>query len=150
MRKPLDQIDIDIGSLGELFVAHGKLRATFWQFATHAQDFMLQQAEVKGVAVERDDAQDRFLCRYFGKVLECRFLFDAISGKPQGRIEFSRLRGEPTPQRTLVASLLFSADGEVTASDPPLAIQLNILQARQALAVLVHALRLGMTSEALR
>ncbi len=146
----MDQIDIDIDSLGKLFLAHGKLRTTFLQFAAYADDFMRQQTEVKGVAVERDEAQDRFLCRYFGKVLECRFLFDAISGKPQGRIEFSRLRSEQPPSRTLVATLLFSDDGEVVASDPPLAIQLNILKPRQALAVLVHALRLGMTSGALR
>lgn len=45
----MDQIDIDIGSLGELFTAHGKLRATFLQFASYAEDFMRQQAEVKGL-----------------------------------------------------------------------------------------------------
>lgn len=146
----MDQIDIDIGSLGELFIAHGKLRATFLQFASYAEDFMRQQAEVKGVLVERDDASDRFFCRYLGKVLECRFLFDAISGKPQGQIEFRRLHAEQPSRRTLVASLLFAADGEVIASDPPLSIQLNVTKPREALAVLVHALRLGMTSEALR
>ncbi|HVG03952.1 MAG TPA: hypothetical protein VM937_03335 [Burkholderiaceae bacterium] len=146
----MDQIDFDIGSLGELFVAHGKLRTTFLQFAGHAEDFMRQQAEVKGVVVERDDGADRFLCRYFGKVLECRFLFDAVSGKPQGRIEFRRLYAEQPAKRTLVASLLFAGDGDVIASDPPLSIQLNISKPREALAVLVHALRLGMTSEALR
>lgn len=114
----MDQIDVDIGSLGELFIAHGKLRTTFLQFASHAEDLMRQQAEVKGVVVERDDAADRFLCRYFGKVLESRFLFDAISGEPQGRIEFRRLHGEQPSKRTLVASLLFADDGEVIASDP--------------------------------
>ena len=146
----MDQIDIDIGSLGELFDAHSKLRTTFLDFAGYAHDFMRQQSEVRGVVVEREDSQDRFLCRYFGKVLECRFLFDAISGKPQGRIEFSRLRTESPPVRALVASLLFGNDGEVIASDPPLSIQLNIREPRQALAVLVHGLRLGMTSTALR
>jgi hypothetical protein len=146
----MDQIDIDIGSLGELFEAHAKLRTIFLQFAGHASALMQQPAEVRGVTVERRDAQDRFLCRYFGKVLECRFLFDAISGKPQGGIEFSRLRSERPALRTVVASLLFSDDGEVIESDPPLSIQLNILKPRQALAVLVHALKLGMTSEALR
>ena len=146
----MDQIDFDIGSLGKLFVAHGKLRATFLQFAECAEDFMRQQAEVKGVVVERDDGADRFLCRYFGKVLECRFLFDAFSGEPQGRVEFRRLHAEQPSKRTLVASLLFAADGDVIASDPPLSIQLNIARPREALAVLVHALRLGMTSEALR
>jgi len=45
----MDQIDIDIGSLGELFTAHGKLRATFLQFASYAEDFMRQQAEVRGL-----------------------------------------------------------------------------------------------------
>jgi hypothetical protein len=146
----MDQIDIDIGSLGKLFIAHGKLRTTFMQFASYADDFMRQQAEVKGVVVERDDGADRFLCRYFGRILECRFLFDAISGEPQGRIEFRRLHGEQPLKRTLVASLLFADDGDVIASDPPLSIQLNIAKPREALAVLVHALRLGMTSEALR
>lgn len=146
----MDQIDIDIGSLGELFEAHAKLRTIFLQFADHASAFMQQQSEVRGVTVERQDAQDRFLCRYFGKVLECRFLFDAICGKPQGGIEFSRLRSESPALRTLVASLVFSSEGEVIESAPPLSIQLNILKPRQALAVLVHALKLGMTSEALR
>ncbi|HKO68997.1 MAG TPA: hypothetical protein VJU53_14440 [Burkholderiaceae bacterium] len=146
----MDQIDIDIGSLGELFIAHGKLRTTFLQFANYAEDFMRKQAEVKGVVVERDDAADRFVCRYFGKVLECRFLFDAISGKPQGRIEFRRLHSEQPSKRTLVASIFFADNGEVIASDPPLSIQLNITKPREALAVLVHALRLGMTSEQLR
>ena len=146
----MDQIDIDIGSLGELFEAHAKLRTTFLQFADQASAFMQQQSEVRGVTIERQDAQDRFLCRYFGKVLECRFLFDAINGKPQGGIEFSRLRSENPSLRTKVASLLFSDRGEVIESHPPLAIQLNIVKPRQALAVLVHALKLGITSEVLR